>query len=153
VAFCQAKGVFRVHLRVHLTIGYDMSCQSAIQIKDLSIQTSIGTYGPEDVVAEQHLLDLTLNISPSLVLLSVDAMQHVFDYDPLVKEIDRLARDGHYETQERLMTRIVDACAGYPEINALTIILRKAPVLNGSGTLGIHLYVDADTLTQRRQRR
>jgi dihydroneopterin aldolase len=127
-----------------------MPCQSAIQIKDLKIQTAIGTYGPHDVVAEQHLLDLTLDISPALVFLPVDAMEHVFDYDPLVKEIDRLARDGHYETQERLVTRIVDACARYPEINALTIILRKTPVLNGSGTLGVHLYVDADTLSQRR---
>jgi hypothetical protein len=51
------------------------------------------------------------------------------------------------------MTRIVDACAGFTEINALTIILRKAPVLNGSGTLGVRLYVDADTLTQRRHKR
>jgi hypothetical protein len=30
-------------------------------------------------------------------------MANVFDYDPLIKEIDRIAEDGHYETQERLM--------------------------------------------------
>jgi hypothetical protein len=61
-------------------------------------------------------------------------------------EIDRLAADGHYETQERLITRIVHACAGYSEIDALDIGLRKSPVLEGSGSLGVRLSIDTTTL-------
>ncbi len=80
-------------------------------------------------------------------------MEQVFDYDPLVIEIDRLAEDGHYETQERLLTRIVEACARYPEIESLEIGLRKAPVRDGSGLLGIKLSVDADSLISMRTNR
>ena len=68
---------------------------------------------------EAHLLDLTMTIAPDLVLIAQDGMAHVFDYDPLIRQIGALAREHHYETQERLMTCIVYACAAYPAIKAL----------------------------------
>lgn len=123
-----------------------MKTNACIELKDLQLQTHIGTYGPAAIVPKQHLLDLTLWIAPKLVLISKDIMENVFDYDPLVIEIDRLADDGHYETQERLMTLIVDACAQYPEIESLEINLRKLPVRAESGSLGVRLSIDSATL-------
>ncbi len=73
-------------------------------------------------------------------------MEYVFDYDPLVLEIDRLANDGPYETQERLMTRIVEACAKHSEIQSIEISLRKLPIRNESGSLGVRLIVDQSSL-------
>lgn len=120
-----------------------MPLQSYVELKDLQIAARIGTYGPDDVVPEAHLLDLTLTIAPDLVMVPRDEMALVFDYDPLIRDIDTLARASHFETQERLMTRIVEACAGYPQIEALDIALRKRPVLSGTGTLGVRLVLDA----------
>jgi dihydroneopterin aldolase len=127
-----------------------MKTNACIDLKDLQLQTQIGTYGPGAVIPKQHLLDLTLWIDPKLVFISEDLMENVFDYDPLVIEIERLAGDGHYETQERLMTRIVQACAKYPEIESLEISLRKSPVSQGTGSLGVRLSVDQTTLDQLR---
>ena len=127
-----------------------MKTNACIDLKDLQLQTQIGTYGPEAVIPKQHLLDITLWIDPKLVFISEDLMENVFDYDPLVIEIERLAGDGHYETQERLMTRIVQACAKYPEIESLEISLRKSPVSQGSGSLGVRLSVDQTTLDELR---
>ena len=127
-----------------------MRTNACIDLKDLQLQTQIGTYGPEAVIPKQHLLDLTLWIDPKLVFISEDLMENVFDYDPLVIEIERLAGDGHYETQERLMTRIVQACAKYPEIESLEISLRKSPVSQGTGSLGVRLSVDQTTLDKLR---
>lgn len=127
-----------------------MKTNACIDLKDLQLQTQIGTYGPEAVIPKQHLLDLTLWIDPKLVFISEDLMENVFDYDPLVIEIERLAGDSHYETQERLMTRIVQACAKYPEIESLEISLRKSPVSQGSGSLGVRLSVDQTTLDKLR---
>jgi hypothetical protein len=95
--------------------------------------------------------DAVLWIAPDLVLIPEDGMAHVFDYDPLVIEIERLAADGLYETQERLMTRIVQACAAYPVIEALDIALRKFPVRAGSGSLGVRSSVDGIQLLHMRQ--
>jgi dihydroneopterin aldolase len=120
---------------------------SQVELKDLKIAARIGNYGTGDVVPEAHLLDLTLTIAPDLVLIAQDGMAHVFDYDPLIREIDALARERHYETQEWLMTRIAYACAVYPAIRALDICLRKQPVLAGSGSLGVRLILDAEALT------
>ncbi len=127
-----------------------MKTNACIELKDLNLQTQIGTYGPETIPPTQHLLDLTLWIDSKLVLISEDIMTNVFDYDPLIVEITCLAGDGHYETQERLITRIVRACAKYPEIESLEITLRKSPVREGSGSLGVRLWVAHTTLDDLR---
>lgn len=123
-----------------------MKTNACIELKDLTLQTQIGTYGSGATIPKKHLLDLKLMIDPKFVLISTDVMGSVFDYDPLVIEIDRIAGDCHYETQERLMTRIVQACAQYPEIMSLEINLRKLPVRSESGSLGVRLSIDSDTL-------
>jgi dihydroneopterin aldolase len=119
-----------------------MKTQAFIELFDLNLFTEIGSYGPEDVKPEVHLLNLVLEIDTKQVLISNDQMNYVFDYDPLIKEIDRLAGLFRYETQEFLMTRIASACATYTEIKAIEISLRKAPVRNGNGLLGVRLTLD-----------
>ena len=120
-----------------------------IELRDLQLKTDIGTYGPNDTKPEVHLLDLRLGISVGRVLIPQDGMPFVFDYDPLITEIDRLAADGHYETQERLITRIAGACAAHSAIKRMEISLKKLPVRSGSGSLGIRLTrdeIETDTL-------
>jgi dihydroneopterin aldolase len=129
-----------------------MTSTACIELKDLRLNTQIGTYAPGAIIPDEHLLNLTLWISTKLILISEDLMDRVFDYDPLVLEIDRLAAHGHYETQERLVTRIVEACARYSEIESLEISLRKTPVRESSGVLGIKLYLDESSLTNMRAR-
>ena len=127
-----------------------MTSTACIESKDLRLNTQIGTYAPGATIPDQHLLNLTLWINPKLILISEDLMDRVFDYDPLVLEIDHLAADGRYETQERLVTRIVEACALYAEIESLEISLSKTPVRENSGVLGIKLYLDESSLTSIR---
>ena len=127
-----------------------MTTLAFIELRDLELNTQIGTYGPHDTKPDVHLLDLTLGIDPDKVLIATDAMAHVFDYDPLMAEIDRIAGDGHYETQERLMTKIVDACLIYSEIKTIDISLRKAPVRNGSGVLGVRLSLNEMSINNLR---
>lgn len=115
---------------------------AVIELRDLQLKTDIGTYGPRDTKPDCHFLDLTLGVSLKEVVIAQDGMEHVFDYDPLIVEIDRLAADGHYETQERLITRIASACAAYPSIQYMEISLRKSPVRSGSGSLGVRLTLD-----------
>ncbi len=131
---------------VVITKEIELTCRSTVELKSLKLDTQIGTYGPGDVVPDEHLLDLTLWINTDLVLIAKDGMDYVFDYDPLLADIERLACDGHYQTQERVISRIVSACAAYPQIDSAEIALRKSPVRAGSGTLGVRLYVDHETL-------
>lgn len=123
---------------------------ASVELKDLVIKADIGTYAQGGIVPNEHRLDLRVWIDPSLVLIDIDDMKYVFDYDPLVKEIDRLAQECHYETQERLITRIGKACAAYPQIKSVEIGLKKFPVINHSGTLGVRLLVDSEQLNQWR---
>ena len=130
-----------------------MAATSTIELTDLTLACDIGAYGPGDVVPKAHLLDLTLGIDAALVLIDHDGMEHVFDYDPLIAEIDRLARDGPYATQERLITRVLTACAAEPCVTAADIHLRKTPVLGETGALGVRVSVDAEGLAALRDKR
>ncbi|WP_293573006.1 dihydroneopterin aldolase [Phaeobacter sp.] len=114
----------------------------SVELRDLEIAPQIGTYGSGDVVPETHILDLSLRIDTDLVLIDADQMDRVFDYDLLVRDIDAMCKDRAYETQEFLITRIVQTCAALPEVEALSIFLRKRPELGGSGQLGIRLDLD-----------
>ncbi|MFN7121607.1 MAG: dihydroneopterin aldolase [Hydrogenophaga sp.] len=127
-----------------------MTLRSTVELRQLALDARIGTYRSGDSVPDQHLLDLTLSIDPTLVLIEQDGMAMVFDYDPLVTEIVRLARDVHYETQERLATRIAHACAACPQVEAVAIVLSKSPVHAGTGSLGVRLVVDGADLARLR---
>ena len=127
-----------------------MTKQALVELRDLRIEARIGTYAPTDVVPDDHLLDLTLMIDPSRVLIDVDKMGLVFDYDPPIEQIEQTATAQHYETQEFLMTRLAKACAAYPEITGLDMCLRKRPVRRGSGSLGVRLVLQSDDLAAMR---
>jgi dihydroneopterin aldolase len=129
-----------------------MTRTATIELKNLHIATKIGTYGPNDVVPDAHILDLTLAISPNLVQINADEMPLVFDYDPLIKQIDQIARDKHYETQEYLMSLIAKACASFEQILTLDMALRKQPVLAGTGSLGVRLTLSAEEMDALRMR-
>lgn len=127
-----------------------MTCQARIELRDLHIPACIGTYGPDDVVPDSHALDLDLTISPDLVQIASDDMANVFDYDPLIAQIAGIARSQKFETQEYLMTLIVKACAAYSQIDSIQISLRKRPVLDGTGSLGVRLTLEAKDLAELR---
>ena len=42
--------------------------KSTIELKNLELNLSLGTYGPDDVVPDVHLLHLKLTIDPKFVL-------------------------------------------------------------------------------------
>ncbi|WP_296716938.1 dihydroneopterin aldolase [Erythrobacter sp.] len=131
-----------------------MTRQARIELRDLHLPASIGTYGPDDVVPDHHVLDFDLTISPELVQVASDDMAHVFDYDPLIARIAVIARSRKFETQEYLMTLIAQACAAYSQIVAVEICLRKSPVLAGTGSLGVRLMLgDEDLAAMRRLQR
>ena len=123
---------------------------SVIELRDLKLETVIGSCQPEDVVPEHHLLDLTLSIDPSHVLIARDGMDVVFDYDPLVADIERITAEIQYETQEWLVSRIVSVCADIPEISAIDILLRKSPVIGSTGSLGVRLVLHAEDMQRLR---
>jgi dihydroneopterin aldolase len=129
-----------------------MTRTATVELRDLHLNTKIGTYGPNDVVPDAHILDLTLTIAPDLVQIDADEMARVFDYDPLIIQINQIAGNKKYETQEYLMTLIAKACADFDQIVALDIALRKQPVLAGTGSLGVRLSLGAEEMNVLRGR-
>jgi dihydroneopterin aldolase len=125
--------------------------KSTIELLDLELDVDIGTYKDDEFAPEKHILDLTLTIEASLVIIERDKMDDVFDYDPLIKGINTLTKEAHYETQERLITLIAKECSTYDEIKELNLFLRKSPVSSSSGKLGVRLILDEKDLNKVRR--
>lgn len=123
---------------------------SYIELSNLKLVTTIGTYGSGDVVPDAHILDMKLEVRSDCVLINSDEMAVVFDYDPLIASILELAAERTYETQEYLMSLIVRLCAEYPEILSMDIHLSKTPVSNNTGQLGVRLSLDRDSFSALR---
>lgn len=125
-----------------------MTACAQIEIRDLHLPCKIGQYVSESIAPDTHVLDLTLTIAPALVRVHADDMAQVFDYDPLLAQIDQIAREHHYTTQEYLLTRIVAICATYPQITAVDARLRKSPVQGGR--VGVRLVLGQGELAKLR---
>ncbi len=128
-----------------------MTRQAKVELRDLHIAASIGTYRPDEIVPDAHILNLMLMISPDLVQVAADDMAGVFDYDPLISQIDEIARSQKFETQEYLMSLIVNACAAYRQIEAVDISMRKQPVRAGTGSLGVRLSLGTKDMAKLRK--
>jgi dihydroneopterin aldolase len=126
--------------------------KSTIELLDFELDVVIGTYKDDEIVPDKHILDLTLSIEPSLVIIEKDTMDEVFDYDPLIKCINTLAKEVHYETQEMLITLIVKECSNYNAIKGLDLFLRKNSVSRSTGKLGVRVILDEKDLSKLRQR-
>ena len=128
-----------------------MTPQAQIVLRDLHLPCRIGHYPAGTVAPDLHLLDLVLTVSADHVLVPADDMAGVFDYDPLLADIAQIAGAAHYDTQEYLLTRIVQACAADTRITALEAQLHKSPVMDGSA--GVRLSLGADALAKMRAER
>jgi dihydroneopterin aldolase len=125
--------------------------KSTIELFDFELDVDIGTYKDDEIAPEKHILNLTLSIEPSLIIIEKDKMDDVFDYDPLIKGINTLAREVYYETQERLITLLVKECSTYNEIKGLDLFLHKSPVSNSSGKIGVRITLDEKDLNKLRR--
>ena len=115
-----------------------MPSSSTIELKDLLLNVSVGSYGKGQLKPDHHLLDLTLEIDSKFVVIREDSMERVFDYDPLIDEISGICVQQHVNTQEILISRILHACGRYsPPLISAEIYLRKFPVNPNGGTLGL----------------
>lgn len=126
-----------------------MTVSAQIEFHDLHLPCTIGHYAPGTIVPNTHMLDLLLSVTPELLQVKADDMALVFDYDPLLAEINQIARAQHYTTQEYLLTRIVMACAAYPQITSVDARLRKAPVQGGS--IGVRMALSVADVAALRE--
>ena len=131
-----------------------MSLHSTIELTGVPIKAQIGIFTADEPDLYEHTLDLTLEVSASLVFIEADGMAQVFDYDPLLESIHQVSQDKHYETQEMLASRIVHCCAMFEHIAGVHVCLKKSRS-NGvggtvCGTIGVRLSVTGPELIRAR---
>jgi len=114
-----------------------------IELKDLKLGVEIGSYSKGQVQPLHHLVDLKFEIDERFILIDQDSMDKVFDYDPLITDLEQLSAKKHFNTQEKLLTEIIELCRNYsPPLKSVEVYLRKYPVSTAGGTLGLRHTVN-----------
>ena len=126
--------------------------KTLIKLNNLELNVSIGEHHSDGAYRHRHFLDLECEVEQRLVNIESDSMDLVFDYDPLVRSIKNISDGKTYNTQEKLVTLLLKACAKHPEISAVRLFLSKSPTLNGSGALGIEAVLDERDLNCFREK-
>ncbi|MEO1689092.1 MAG: dihydroneopterin aldolase [Pseudomonadota bacterium] len=131
-----------------------MPAETTIELIDLQVDLMPGPNGgrsaPGEAGPQRNLLDMTLRIDPSMVLIPDDSMDRVFDYDPVVAELRRIAAAEIYQTHERMLTLMAEALAVWPQIGSAMLFLRKPADPDRGGALGLRLTLDAPALAALR---
>ena len=126
-----------------------MVYQSSVKLRGLSLDCDIGSYGMDEVAPNKHRLDLELFIEKNLILIEEDKMANVFDYDPLIEDITQISLSGKFNTQEKLITLILNECLKYSQIKAVSLFLYKSPVRK-DGELGVNVRMNEQELEKLR---
>ena len=121
-----------------------------IKLNNLELNVTIGEYCCGSVFRHRHFLNLECEVDQKLVTIKSDSMDHVFDYDPLIRAIKEVSDGKTYKTQEKLVTLLLETCTKYPEISSVKLFLSKSPILDGTGTLGIEAILDQADLNRFR---
>lgn len=126
--------------------------KTRIKLNNLALNVFIGEHHCDSVHRHRHFLDLECEIEQKLVTIQTDSMDLVFDYDPLIRSIKNISDGKTYNTQEKLVTLLIKACAEYPEISSVRLFLSKSPTLDGSGAIGIEAILDQSDLNCVREK-
>ena len=123
---------------------------SYIELKNLPLDAKIGEQDHENT-QYRHYLDLKFSIETGYVLLKSDHMQKVYDYDPLVANIKKLASSVNFQTQEYLTNCILNLCLEEKKIMDLEIFLYKKSATGSLGSLGVRLLISSTEMSSLRQ--
>ena len=97
-----------------------MAYQSSVKLRGLSLNCDIGSYGINEVVPNKHRLDMELLVE-NLILVDHYKMDNVFDYDPLVEEINQISLWQIYARKPDYF--ILKACPKYHQVKVIIISL------------------------------
>lgn len=78
-----------------------------IHIEQLSVAANIGCYEYEKHIKQTVLVDLNLNIDPSLAA-KTDELNDSIDYDVVCQQIASICEAEHYQLLETLLQKLVD---------------------------------------------
>ncbi|MCP5267011.1 MAG: dihydroneopterin aldolase [Burkholderiaceae bacterium] len=111
-----------------------------IYLSDFAIDASIGFHDFELAARQRVLINVDLFVPIEQSTSASDHVGDVVDYDFLRHRIVEIADEKHYNLQETLLDRIVDACFEQAGVRAVRASTEKPHVYPDCRTVGIEVF-------------
>ncbi len=112
-----------------------------IELRELTVLALCGVLPEERVRRQPFAVDLDVYANLREAGAS-DDLEHTIDYGALCEAIDLIARDEQFGLLERFAQRIADAVLATPQVDAVTVAVRKLrpPVPQQLATSGVRIH-------------
>jgi len=108
-------------------------------IRDLSLEMSAGIYEHERENTQPVLVNVILDVS-SNAEASLEDISEVVSYENIVREIEKLAGQCHYELLERFAEDIAQMCLNADDkVLKAEIRVEKTNIIDNTAAVGVHI--------------
>jgi 7,8-dihydroneopterin aldolase/epimerase/oxygenase len=111
-----------------------------IFVRRFALPVSIG-FLPEEQLAKQRVIfEIDVFVPLALTTPTQDQAHEVIDYDFIRRRVTELAQSQHFNLQETLLDRIVDALLAKPGVVAVRAVTQKPDIYPDEMTVGIEVF-------------
>ena len=107
-------------------------------VKDLKIEALLGIYPEEKAKPQRIIVNIDLSVKEGADRLS-DDIKNVVSYEIVVKKVERIVAQGHFNLVETLAELIAAACLKDTRVMAARVRIEKPDVIKNARSVGVEI--------------
>ncbi|MFT3801663.1 MAG: dihydroneopterin aldolase [Burkholderiaceae bacterium] len=111
-----------------------------IFVRGFELMASIGFYDTEREHRQRIRIGIDVFVPLAVSTPVNDDPGEIIDYDFIRREVSAIVHSQHFNLQETLLDRIVDACLAHPGVRAVRACTEKPDIYPGDMTAGIEVF-------------
>ena len=114
------------------------SYKRKVLIADLTLLMSIGIHDFEKIKKQEVKFNINIDINPSLTPIE-SKLYSIVNYETVIKDVTRLAKNKHYELLETLAEEIFFELYKNVNIQEIKLKIEKTQIIKNTTSVGIEI--------------
>jgi len=108
-------------------------------IRDLTLEMSAGIYKHEKAKPQRVVINIAFDVCTNLNR-TLEEIDQVVSYEDIIKEVEILAKERHYNLLESFAEGIATMCLKYDnKIEAADVRAEKPDIIDNAAAVGVHI--------------
>ena len=123
---------------IKLGLKQNYSYKRKVLISDLTLLMSIGIHDFEKTKKQEVKFNINIDINPSLTPIE-NKLYSIVNYETVIKDVTRLAKNKHYELLETLAEEIFFELYKNVNIQEIKLKIEKTQIIKNTTSVGIEI--------------
>ena len=108
-------------------------------IRDLTLEMFAGIYEHEKAKSQRVVINIALDVHTNLNR-TLEEIDQVVSYEDIIKKVEILAKERHYDLLESFAENIAMMCLKYDnKIKAADVRIEKPDIIDNTVAVGVHI--------------